>query len=136
MYPCWNVDSYYNLSPSTSPVCLAKTSVAPNLIHPTTFSSIRSHLEALPHPSQHTFVSLHSTNFTLDPSHHRKPTLIMGILNLTPDSFSDGGKHSLNGESIIKTVRQMIDDGAHIIDIGGQSTRPNAEEVSHLAELD
>jgi dihydropteroate synthase len=75
-------------------------------------------------------------NLTLDPSHHRKPTLIMGILNLTPDSFSDGGKHSLNGESIVNTVRQMIDDGAHIIDIGGQSTRPNADEVSLEEELD
>jgi len=60
----------------------------------------------------------------------------MGILNLTPDSFSDGGKHGLDAKSITKTVRQMIDDGAHIIDIGGQSTRPNADEVSLQEELD
>jgi len=60
----------------------------------------------------------------------------MAILNLTPDSFSDGGKHSLDPTAIVQTVREMVDKGAHIIDIGGQSTRPNAEEISPQDEID
>lgn len=59
----------------------------------------------------------------------------MAILNLTPDSFSDGGQHALDPENIVRTVRQMIDSGAHIIDIGGQSTRPNADEVTPEEEI-
>ena len=109
---------------------LIDISIAPNLIHPTTFSSIRSHLEALPPPTQHNYLPLPSTHLDLDISHHRKPTLLMAILNLTPDSFSDGGKHSLDPVSVVRTVREMVDNGAHIVDIGGQSTQPNAEEVS------
>lgn len=60
----------------------------------------------------------------------------MAILNLTPDSFSDGGKHSLDSAQIVETVRQMVEDGAQIIDVGGQSTRPNAIEVSIQEEID
>lgn len=59
---------------------------------------------------------------------------VMGILNVTPDSFSDGGQHSqLN--SAINHVNQMVNAGATIIDIGGESTRPGAEEVSVEEEL-
>lgn len=54
---------------------------------------------------------------------------IMGILNLTPDSFSDGGQF-LNKDKALSHVQQMIEDGAHIIDVGGESTRPGASEVS------
>ena len=53
----------------------------------------------------------------------------MGILNVTPDSFSDGGKY-LNVGAAVDHAISMIDEGALIIDIGGESTRPNAEEVS------
>lgn len=54
---------------------------------------------------------------------------IMGILNVTPDSFSDGGKH--NGkEEAIKHALQMIADGATVIDVGGESTRPGASPVT------
>jgi dihydropteroate synthase len=60
----------------------------------------------------------------------------MAILNLTPDSFSDGGKHFSNVEETMNTVRSMISSGAHIIDIGGQSTRPNAPQVSTQEEID
>lgn len=55
--------------------------------------------------------------------------LIMGILNVTPDSFFDGGKYS-NESEIISHVKKMIDDGAAIIDIGAISTRPGAKPVS------
>ena len=60
--------------------------------------------------------------------------LVMGILNLTPDSFSDGGQF-IEPELAVERVHQMIADGAHIIDIGGESTRPNAPKVSCCEEL-
>jgi len=59
---------------------------------------------------------------------------IMGILNVTPDSFFDGGKY-LNEESIIRRINAMEYDGAKIIDIGGYSTRPGANEVTEDEEL-
>jgi len=54
--------------------------------------------------------------------------LIMGILNVTPDSFSDGG-HYVDTASAVEQARQMIEQGVDIIDIGGESTRPGAEPV-------
>ncbi|MBU2893788.1 dihydropteroate synthase [Colwellia sp. D2M02] len=59
---------------------------------------------------------------------------IMGILNVTPDSFSDGGKF-LHTDLALQQVEAMINDGATIIDIGGESTRPGAAEVSETDEL-
>ena len=61
--------------------------------------------------------------------------IIMGILNVTPDSFSDGGRHDLLG-SAIAHAQAMIAEGAGIIDIGGESTRPGAAVVSVQEELD
>lgn len=63
----------------------------------------------------------------------RRP-LIMGILNVTPDSFSDGGKY-FDKESAVKRAFELIEEGADIVDIGGESTRPGAEEVSVDEEL-
>lgn len=60
--------------------------------------------------------------------------IIMGILNLTPDSFSDGG-HYITPELAVARAQHMIEQGAHIIDIGGESTRPNAPIVSCCEEL-
>ncbi|MDJ0898563.1 MAG: dihydropteroate synthase [Xenococcus sp. MO_188.B8] len=57
----------------------------------------------------------------------------MGILNVTPDSFSDGGQFN-NLQSAIAQAQYMIDNGADIIDIGGQSTRPGAEQISFAEE--
>jgi len=54
-----------------------------------------------------------------------KRTLIMGIVNVTPDSFSDGGKF-LSPESAVEHAERLLDEGAHILDIGGESTRPGA----------
>jgi len=59
---------------------------------------------------------------------------VMGILNTTPDSFSDGGSYT-QLESALAQVERMIVDGASIIDIGGESTRPGAEDVSEEDEL-
>ena len=60
--------------------------------------------------------------------------LVMGILNVTPDSFSDGGRFSVPSEAIEEGCR-MVDHGAKILDIGGESTRPGAHEVSSDVEL-
>ena len=59
---------------------------------------------------------------------------VMGILNVTPDSFSDGGKYA-QFDYALEQAQQMIADGASIIDIGGESTRPGAEAVSEHDEL-
>ncbi|WP_019006036.1 dihydropteroate synthase [Cohnella laeviribosi] len=56
-------------------------------------------------------------------------TLVMGILNVTPDSFSDGGRY-LNVEDAVARARQMVEEGADLIDIGGESTRPGHAPVS------
>ena len=63
-----------------------------------------------------------------------KCTRIMGILNVTPDSFSDGGRY-LDIDHAIAYAHQMVDDGADIIDIGGESSRPGALPVSIDEEL-
>ncbi|OTE98304.1 dihydropteroate synthase [Crenothrix sp. D3] len=60
--------------------------------------------------------------------------LIMGILNVTPDSFSDGGKYA-NVTTAVEQARSMIAQGVDIIDIGGESTRPNAEPVPVLEQI-
>ncbi|RHW76104.1 dihydropteroate synthase [Colwellia sp. RSH04] len=62
------------------------------------------------------------------------PAQVMGILNVTPDSFSDGGKYTQTDKAISQ-VAMMIEQGATIIDIGGESTRPGAAEVSENDEL-
>jgi len=59
---------------------------------------------------------------------------VMGILNVTPDSFSDGGQHHQKDQAI-RHALQMVDDGATIIDIGGESTRPNASAVELAEEI-
>lgn len=59
----------------------------------------------------------------------------MGILNVTPDSFSDGGLFQQR-EAALRQVEQMLVEGADIIDVGGESTRPGAQPVSVQAELD
>ncbi|NKE07881.1 dihydropteroate synthase [Mesobacillus selenatarsenatis] len=61
-------------------------------------------------------------------------TLIMGILNVTPDSFSDGGKYN-HLENAVTHAKQMIADGADILDIGGESTRPGHERISDEEEI-
>lgn len=61
-------------------------------------------------------------------------TLVMGILNVTPDSFSDGGSFD-NLDSALKQAEKMISEGVDIIDIGGESTRPNSERVSFEEEI-
>ena len=61
-------------------------------------------------------------------------TIIMGVLNLTPDSFSDGGKY-LNRKSALRKFKILINQGSEIIDIGGESTRPGSKSVKEEVEL-
>lgn len=63
-----------------------------------------------------------------------KSPILMGILNVTPDSFSDGGKF-INTRSAVKQAEAMISAGATIIDIGGESSRPGAKTISVVQEL-
>jgi dihydropteroate synthase len=74
---------------------------------------------------------LHCGQFQLDLS---RP-LVMGIVNVTPDSFSDGGQH-LQHAAALAHAQQLIAEGADILDIGGESTRPGAQPVSVQEELD
>ena len=61
-------------------------------------------------------------------------TVVMGILNVTPDSFADGGKYLSKADAITQG-RRLIAEGADIIDVGGESTRPGAERISEEEEL-
>jgi dihydropteroate synthase len=64
----------------------------------------------------------------------KKKPLIMGILNVTPDSFFDGGNYTQE-KNILKRTEQIINEGADIIDIGGYSSRPSAENISEEEEI-
>ena len=64
-----------------------------------------------------------------------KRPVLMGIVNVTPDSFSDGGLHA-STEAAVSHARKLIDEGAQILDIGGESTRPGAEPVPLKRELE
>ncbi|EIJ44028.1 dihydropteroate synthase [Beggiatoa alba B18LD] len=70
------------------------------------------------------------TQTTLPPT----APLVMGILNVTPDSFSDGGKYTIK-DNALRQAEQLIKEGAQILDIGGESTRPNAQPVEEQEEL-
>ena len=65
----------------------------------------------------------------------KNKTIIMGILNVTPDSFSDGGKYN-SIDLAFERAKQLIEEGADIIDIGGQSTRPGHKEVDVETEIE
>ena len=64
---------------------------------------------------------------------NKKSHLLMGVLNITPDSFSDGGKFNTNKKAL-KKIREMINSGADIIDIGGESTRPGSKIIPSKIE--
>ncbi|KAF5006386.1 hypothetical protein FDECE_7232 [Fusarium decemcellulare] len=76
---------------------------------------------------------LSTSSGALTPLASKRQTHIMGILNLTPDSFSDGGFH--NRDNLAQTIVDMVSDGTSIIDVGGQSTAPGRPEVSAEEEV-
>lgn len=111
------------------------SSIAPNRAHPLTSTSFKNHLATLPTntaPLQ-IYAPFSRSAAPLDPLNPQRPTLVMAVLNLTPDSFSDGGIHS--AASIVPTAQALIAAGAAILDIGGQSTRPGAPDVGEAEEL-
>ena len=61
--------------------------------------------------------------------------LVMGVVNVTPDSFSDAGRY-LDPDAAVEHGRRLVDDGAAIVDVGGESTRPGAEPVPAGQELE
>ncbi|AIG24544.1 dihydropteroate synthase [Brevibacillus laterosporus] len=82
--------------------------------------------------SQTKFTSLSCGTYNL-PLHER--TLIMGILNVTPDSFSDGGRYNQLDDAM-RHAERLVKDGADIIDVGGESTRPGSQLISAEQELE
>ena len=70
-------------------------------------------------------------SYTLD---YGKKTLIMGVLNVTPDSFSDGGRYN-QIDKAVERARELVENGADMIDIGGESTRPGYTPISVEEEL-
>jgi dihydropteroate synthase len=62
------------------------------------------------------------------------PPLVMGIVNVTPDSFSDGGLHATRDAALAHALR-LIEQGADVLDIGGESTRPGSDPVSEDEEI-
>lgn len=76
---------------------------------------------------------LSSASIALTPHTFKRKTHVMGILNVTPDSFSDGGLH--DKDNLTKTILEMVRNGTTILDIGGQSTAPGREEVSTEEEI-
>lgn len=79
---------------------------------------------------------IYERRYTCGPTELRlgKGTLVMGILNVTPDSFSDGGRHQ-TPELALRHALQLVEEGADIIDIGGESTRPGHDPVGLEEEL-
>lgn len=73
-------------------------------------------------------------NFSHASLNLKEKVAVMGILNLTPDSFYDGGRYQTEKE-VLKRVEQMVKEGADIIDIGGESTRPGAHRISWEEEV-
>ncbi|KAL2872498.1 folic acid synthesis protein [Aspergillus lucknowensis] len=109
--------------------------IPPYPSHTTTYLS---HLKELPPPYPTPVATTHiSTAFPpLRPTDPRRRTHIMAILNLTPDSFSDGGKHPATDLTALnQTVQSFIQAGATIIDIGGESTRPGSVPIGEEEEL-
>ena len=83
-------------------------------------------------------ISLSPDALTVEAAHHRldcsvRP-LLMGVLNITPDSFFDGGLYQ-SRTSAVERAKQMVEEGADIIDIGAESSRPGSEPVSESEEL-
>lgn len=119
-------------------------------VHPLTAEPYQNHLDQIPKEGSQIQKSsgLQSVvplkrgsgrKLQLEPIHNTHPTQIMGILNITPDSFSDGGQFISSSDGVnkvVKTARKLaLEDGANILDIGGASTRPNSEQPAEQEEL-
>lgn len=110
-------------------------SIAPDLQHPVQQASIESLLHALDVRTSELrqVTPIASTSSTLPLSIDSR-TLIMSILNITPDSFSDGGRHFSTSDAV-DAAKKQVASGADILDIGGVSTRPGSAHVTEEEEL-
>ena len=108
------------------PVC----DISPDMLHPRKGKPLKQLLEPMSPALLERVFPLQSQVHRLDGE-----TLIMGILNVTPDSFSDGGKHATL-QAAVKRAQEMVQAGVDILDIGGQSTRPHAATVPRDMELE
>src|SRR2546423_430644 len=94
--------------------------------------------ESGPHAIHHSSVIIHHSSLSLPRGRHIEliagQPKVMAVLNITPDSFSDGGVH-FDHLKAIHAAMQMEEDGAAVIDVGGESTRPGAAEVSVDEEI-
>ncbi|KAI9746985.1 MAG: trifunctional dihydropteroate synthetase [Candelina submexicana] len=106
-----------------------------SLPHPHSAIPFRTHLANLPTPSAplSTLTPLSPTHPPLTPLTPTRRTQLMAILNLTPDSFSDGGLHTPT--NLTHTISTLLTSGATILDLGGQSTRPGAAPINPQEEL-
>jgi dihydroneopterin aldolase/2-amino-4-hydroxy-6-hydroxymethyldihydropteridine diphosphokinase/dihydropteroate synthase len=104
--------------------------LAPDFIHPKLGVSIRELFSNLEKNSLERVLPIHKKEINWTDK-----TLVMGILNVTPDSFSDGGLYE-STKMAIQRAHEMIKEGADIIDVGGQSTRPGANIVSPDDEIE
>jgi dihydropteroate synthase len=102
-----------------------------NQLHNMLHSILMSETERSP---MHSMTPL-TTDAVVYPRDPRRKTHIMSILNTTPDSFSDGGSNALDMQSLRETAASHIAAGATIVDVGGQSSRPNAPDVSAEEEI-
>jgi 2-amino-4-hydroxy-6-hydroxymethyldihydropteridine diphosphokinase/dihydropteroate synthase len=116
---------------------LTRTRILHTENHRTFDASLRSKLKELrsnPPLSPLTPMGRQLSNLT--PHHAERPTHIMSILNVTPDSFSDGGKnYDRDEDALRRTILEHVEAGATIIDVGGQSTRPGAVQADSEEEL-
>lgn len=126
--------------------------LAPDVLHPVSAEPIHSHLHQLSksqlnkdlQDSSHLLqliplprVKGIQRSLVFDEQNNSSRTLVMGILNITPDSFSDGGKyHGKSLEDVLQRVRILLEQGADIIDIGGASTRPGSKQPSEEEEIE
>lgn len=123
--------------------------IKPDFIHPISAEPIHDHLQQLlktiPEESVQSsnklvqivpipLVPIHKNCLVFDLIDKKSKMLIMGILNVTPDSFSDGGDN-VEVEIALTNAMKLVEDGANIIDIGGVSTRPGSDEISEQEEL-
>ncbi len=98
-------------------VLIGMVEIAPNWLHPVAKKTVKELAKS---------ISLSGLSLI------KKPELV-GIINITPDSFSDGGEN-FSPQTALENILQLVDDGVDVIDIGAESTRPNATPISHEEE--
>ena len=94
---------------------------------------IKSHCHSLLSRISYMLSMHHGGRILIQKAHAQGRTQIMGILNITPDSFSDGGQLT-SVDAAVQHARKLVSEGADVLDIGGQSTRPGADRLTAAQE--